>query len=122
MLAKSYKDLLVWQKGIELTMTVYSASKYFPSEEKYGLTSQINRASVSVPANIAEGFGRWGPSEFARFLRISLGSVFEVQTHIEIAYRLDYVTEDVYSTICKEALCLEKMLNSLIKKVMSKHS
>ncbi len=120
MLAKSFRDLHVWQKGIELTVISYEIANNFTQDEKYGLSSQLKRAAVSIPANIAEGFGRWGAGEFAHFLRISLGSLFEIQTHIEIAHKLKYIPDNTYNSLNEELFSLEKMLNSFIKKCMDK--
>ncbi|GIW67473.1 MAG: hypothetical protein KatS3mg096_341 [Candidatus Parcubacteria bacterium] len=84
----SYKDLLVWQKAIELVMEIYELTKYFPKEETYGLVSQIKRAAVSIPANIAEGRSRRTRKDFIQFLRIAYASGAELETHLEIAKRL----------------------------------
>jgi len=77
---KNYKELTVWKRGIELVKAVYIISKQFPSEEKFGIISQITRAAVSIPANIAEGNSRNSDKDYGRFLQIALGSAFEVQT------------------------------------------
>ncbi|MEO5776968.1 MAG: four helix bundle protein [Flavobacterium sp.] len=82
---KSYKDLLVWQKGIKVVILVYQLVKSFPKEEMYALTSQLKRASVSIPSNIAEGFGRNTDKSFSHFLDISRGSLYEVETQLLIA-------------------------------------
>jgi len=87
----SHKDLKVWQEAMDLVTSVYSISKNFP---KYELTSQMRRAAVSVPSNIAEGAGRKGGKEFSRFLFIALGSLSELETQLEIAFRLNYI-EDI---------------------------
>jgi four helix bundle protein len=81
---ESYQDLVVWQKSIDLVAEVYRIASKLPSNEQYGLTSQLRRAAVSVPANIAEGFGRWHSAEFVRFLLIANGSLKEVETHLFI--------------------------------------
>jgi four helix bundle protein len=85
---ESYQDLLVWQKSIDLVAEVYRIAGKLPLNEQYGLTSQLRRAAVSVPANIAEGFGRWHANEFVRFLLIANGSVKEVETHMFIGSKL----------------------------------
>src|SRR5580658_1736641 len=90
-MARSYRDLVVWQKGIRLTVLVYELSKAFPREEVYGLTSQIRRAAVSVPSNIAEGAGRLKTTEYRHFLGIARASNFELQTHLIIAKELGFV-------------------------------
>jgi four helix bundle protein len=88
---KSHKDLKVWKESMELVILIYAATKEFPKDELYGLTSQIKRASISIPSNIAEGAGRKGAKEFIRFLYIALGSLSELETQIEIALNLNYV-------------------------------
>jgi len=90
---KSHKDLLVWQKSVDFVAAVYAATKSWPSEELYGLTSQVRRAAVSVPCNIAEGAGRGGRKEYTRFLGIALGSLAEVETQLVIAARLGYMRD-----------------------------
>jgi four helix bundle protein len=87
----SVQRLRVWQKAVELVLECYRLSNVLPSEEKFGLVSQIRRAASSVPANIAEGFGRWNARDFARFLAISSGSLREVETHLIVASRLGYL-------------------------------
>ena len=92
----NYRELIAWQKAMDLVVDVYKLTKWFPPEEQFALTNQLRRAAVSVPSNIAEGQGRGVGSEFARFLRISLGSLQEAQTQMLIAERLLYVRhEDV---------------------------
>ena len=90
---KSHKDLLVWQKSMDMVTRIYSETKSWPKEELYGLISQIRRAAVSIPSNIAEGAGRSGRKEFSRFLPIAMGSLAEVETQIEIAERLGFMTD-----------------------------
>jgi four helix bundle protein len=90
---KSHKDLLVWQKSVDMVTRIYTETKRWPKEELYGLTSQIRRAAVSIPSNIAEGAGRSGQKEFSRFLSIALGSLAEVETQIVIAARLGFLQE-----------------------------
>jgi four helix bundle protein len=90
---KSHKDLTVWQKSVEMVTTVYSETKKWPKEELYGLISQVRRASVSIPSNIAEGAGRGSQKEFTRFLSISLGSLAELETQIVIAQKLGYIDD-----------------------------
>jgi four helix bundle protein len=87
-MAKSFRDLLAWQRSIQLTVAVYKLTKGFPKEETFGLTSQIKRSAVSVPSNIAEGHGPLSTGEYRQFLGIARGSNFEVQTHLEIARAL----------------------------------
>ncbi len=93
MAVKNYQELIVWQKGMDLVEAVYKASQTFPQEETYGLTSQIRRAVVSVPSNIAEGQGHKSTKEFMHFLSIALGSLREVETQILITERLTYLNK-----------------------------
>ncbi len=108
----SYRDLIVWQKAMALAKQVYLITKTFPKDEIYGLTSQIRRCSVSVPSNIAEGRGRGSDKEFIRFLNIALGSVYELQTQLELALSFNYVSN--YDEINELSIEVEKMLNALI--------
>jgi len=94
MTSKNYKDLIAWKKAMELVEMVYSATKEFPREEVYGLTSQLRRAAVSVPSNIAEGQGRKSNKEFIHFLSMAYGSLREMETQIIIAERLGYMSEE----------------------------
>ncbi len=108
----SYRDLIVWQKAMALAKQVYLITKTFPKDEIYGLTSQIRRCSVSVPSNIAEGRGRGSDKEFIRFLNIALGSVYELQTQLELALSFNYISN--YDEINELSIEVEKMINSLI--------
>ena len=87
---KSFRDIIAWQKGMDVVVLVYNVTACFPDTERFGLVSQMRRAAVSIPSNIAEGFGRYNRPDFLRFLRTSRGSLFELQTQIEIAYRLQF--------------------------------
>jgi len=111
-MSSSYRNLVVWQKSMELTKQIYLITKHFPKEETYGLTSQIRRCAVSIPSNIAEGKGRGGDKEFVRFLQISLGSLYELQTQLELAFSFNYI--DTIENILDLSLEIEKMLNKLI--------
>ena len=90
---QAVKDLKIWQRSIDLVELCYHLSASLPADERFGLTSQIRRACTSVPANIAEGFGRWNAREFARFLAIASGSLRELETHLVISCRLGYTSE-----------------------------
>ncbi|OFX59272.1 MAG: four helix bundle protein [Bacteroidetes bacterium GWB2_41_8] len=114
---KTYRELVVWQKGIELVLLVYNMTKRFPKEELYALADQMKRSSVSVSSNIAEGFGRHSDNDFIRFLNISRGSLFELQTQLEISFRLDFVKSEDYETTMQLATEIDKMLNALISKI-----
>ena len=89
--AKSYRDLVAWKKAFDLALAVYAETKYFPIEEKYGITAQIRKACVSIPSNIAEGEGRKSANEFRRYLFIALGSLKETETQILISNALGYL-------------------------------
>jgi len=88
---RTYRDLVAWQLGMDLVQTVYGLTNSFPKVEQFGLTSQMRRASVSIPANIAEGYGRGRKAEFRRFLEIARGSLFELQTHAELVRRFGWI-------------------------------
>lgn len=90
---RSYEDLRVWQAGIGFAEQIYQATKSFPESELYGLTSQLRRAAVSVPSNIAEGYGRGSRGDYLRFLRMARGSLFEIQTQLIIAQRVGFLSE-----------------------------
>jgi four helix bundle protein len=120
MKTKSYKDLKVWQKSIELTVLVYDLTKTFPKEEMYGLTSQIRRAAVSVPSNIAEGCERFSMRDYIRFLRTSKGSLAELETQLYIAVRLNYLTTESYFRFNQQASEIGRMLNGLISSLEDK--
>ena len=117
---KSYRDLRVWQSGIELVMMVYETSEQFPAREIYGLTSQIRRAAVSIPSNIAEGHTRESTKEYLHHLSIAQASLAEVETQIEIAFRLKYCTDDELDKILTHATSLAKQLYSLRNALQSK--
>jgi len=114
---KSYKNLIVWQKSFELSLLIYKITKSFPRDELYALTSQIRRAVISIPSNIAEGYCRQRRLEYIQFLQIAFASGAEVETQLLIAKELKYVTTDDYEKanfLLEEVL---KMLNSLISKI-----
>ncbi|MBT0606946.1 four helix bundle protein [Aequorivita echinoideorum] len=110
---KSYKELIVWQKAIKLVKEIYLLTNSFPEDEKYGLVSQMRRSVVSVPSNIAEGWGRMSKKSYILFLRTARGSLFELETQIIISAELNFFT----NTKNIESLIIEisKMLNALIK-------
>lgn len=108
---------MVWRKSHELTLSVYKATKLFPKEELYGLTSQIRRASSSIPANIAEGCGRQGNAEFARFLQIAFGSANELEYHLVLSHDLKILDSEQHQQIENQLLEVKRMLASLLTKV-----
>ncbi len=122
MRVKSYKDLLVWQKSLDLVEMIYQVSKAFPKEELYGLTNQLRRAAVSIPSNIAEGHARSSTAEFLRFLSIARGSLAEVETQLLIAHRLSYLPADQLSSILNVQAEINKMVNGLMGKLAPKSS
>jgi four helix bundle protein len=114
---QDFKDLKVWQKSHSLALGVYRASAGFPREELYGLTSQMRRAAVSVPANIAEGCGRGGGADFARHLQIALGSASELEYLLIIARDLELLAADNARSLDGDVCEVKRMLTSLIRKV-----
>ncbi|MFV1884676.1 MAG: four helix bundle protein [Balneola sp.] len=114
---KTYRELLIWQKAMELVTEVYFVTNTFPDSERFGLTSQLRRSSVSVPANIAEGFGRNSSGDFKRFLNIAMGSLFELQTEFEIAKNLGFISEELFSTFYESSREVERMMSSFIPKL-----
>lgn len=116
---KTHKDLDIWKRGIQLVEEIYKASAGFPREELYGLTSQIKRAAVSYPSNIAEGAARFSKKEFIQFLYISLGSLSEVETQVIIAERLGYLETN---RLLEEVEVLRRMTLNFIKYHKSKGS
>ena len=114
---RTYKDLIVWQKAVELVVAVYEVTGAFPDSEKFGLVNQLRRAAVSVPSNIAEGYGRGSTNDYLRFLKIAAGSCNEIETQIEIAHRLEYMTIVHYKTLCENIKEINKMLATVIRKI-----
>lgn len=112
-----FRKILVWQKSISLVTKIYKSTCNFPKEEIFGLTSQIKRSSISIPSNIAEGSGRESNKDFLRFLYISLGSLFEMQTQLEIAKNIEYLREEEFTNLYEDSREIERMLVSLIKKI-----
>lgn len=114
---KSYRDLIVWQKAMDLVELVYQATKKFPKEELYGLTNQIRRAAVSVPSNIAEGHARNSTAEYRNFLSMARGSLAEVETQLLIAVRLKYIDSEKLTELLSLQMEINKMTNALISKL-----
>jgi four helix bundle protein len=111
--ARSHRELIVWQRALELIEEVYRVSEQLPPKETYGIMTQTRRAAVSVAANIAEGHARRAPKEYARFLSIAIGSLREVQTYVEICERLKYLSRDQLATAADLAEQVAKMLTRL---------
>jgi len=112
---KNYRELIIWRKGIEIVKAIYMLSLQLPKDERYSLVSQITRAAVSIPANIAEGSSRSSDKDYARFIQISLGSAFEVQTYLTIVEELKWVESNMINEV--NSLIEEeiKMMHSFIK-------
>ena len=120
MKSSDYRDLLVWQKAMDLTIEVYSIVKLLPKEETYALSDQMRRAAVSIPSNIAEGQGRESCKEFVRFLSMARGSLRELSTQLKICERLHYIDESNTSTSCELITEVDKMITSLATKLKQK--
>ena len=117
---QSYKDLLIWQKGIALVKSIYLLCEQLPKEEVYGLQSQMKRAAISVPSNIAEGYGRNYTQSYIQFLRIARGSLLELETQLIISKELKLIGNKLYQKV--QGLITEenKMLNAFIKSISNK--
>jgi four helix bundle protein len=110
----SYRDLVAWQKSVELVTDIYAATSKFPSEEAFGLTSQLRRCAVSVPSNIAEGQGRATKGEFIQFLAPVRGSLFELETQVHIAGKLGYLSEECRGRLGMQVEEVARILNGLL--------
>ena len=118
---KNYKELKVWQKAYQLCGEIYKSTRSFPKEERYGLTSQIRRSAVSVPSNIAEGYGRKTTQEYIQALYIAYGSNCELETQILLAGDLRYLKADNFEKLKNDIGEVERMLKGLIKSLENKH-
>jgi four helix bundle protein len=117
---KSYRDLIVWQKSMELVTLTYKLVENFPEKEKFSLVSQLKRSAISIPSNIAEGYGRNYSKDYSRFLQIARGSLFELHTQLDISTRVGITESDDFDDIVSLSIEIEKMLNSLISKINAK--
>jgi four helix bundle protein len=122
MAVRSFEDLIVWQKSMDLVTEVYSVTAGFPSDERFGLTQQLRRAAVSIPSNMAEGQGRSTTTDFIRFLTISRGSLNEVRTQLIIANHLNYLTNDKLQSLRNACDEIARLLNALINSLTSKQN
>jgi four helix bundle protein len=116
--ARTYKELLIWQRGMQIVEAVYSMTSDFPKSEVYGLTSQIRRSAVSVPSNVAEGYGRKSNGSFVQFLRISMGSLYELETQLLLSERIGYISDK--ELLGKLLVMIDdesKMINTFIKNI-----
>jgi four helix bundle protein len=120
MYIKSYKELIVWQKSMELVKEVYKLTKRFPSSELYGITSQIRRCAVSIPSNIAEGYGRKSTKSYAQFYSIAYGSALELETQLIISKELRLAPVEKFKEVDGLLTEVSKMLNSMISKMRIK--
>jgi four helix bundle protein len=114
---QTYRDLIAWQKAMELVTRIYEVTRTIPREELYGLTSQLRRAAVSIPSNIAEGQARYSHAEFHHFLRNAKGSLAEVETQIQIACNLKYLSEERKRELLEATAELGRILNALLDSV-----
>jgi len=114
---KTYKDLKIWQKAIKLTIQIYKTIKKFPESEIYNLNIQIKKAVISIPSNIAEGYGRNSSKDYLRFLKIAMGSLFELQTQILISKELEYIDPNEYCELEGNMKEIERMTSSMIRKI-----
>lgn len=114
---KTFRDLSIWQKAMNLVTNTYQITEKFPKEELFGLTSQIRRSAISLPSNIAEGYGRDSNKELLRFINIAIGSLFEFQTQIEIAKNINYLNENEFKNLYEETRELEAMIISFSKRL-----
>lgn len=117
---RSYRDLLVWQKALDLTVLIYRLSEKFPKSEIYGLTSQVRRPSVSVPSNIAEGYGRGSRKEYLQFLSVAQGSLKELETQVILAERLHYVNDEEANGLLSVSETVGKMLGGLMRSLRTR--
>jgi len=116
----NYKELEVWKRSVALTTELYKLTSRFPDTERYGLTSQIRRAVTSIPANIAEGWGRGSTGEYVQFLTVARGSLMEVETHLIVACNLHFLGDAALAPFSKEIEEIGKMLNALIGALKSR--
>lgn len=114
---KSHRDLIIWQKAVQLVVVLYDLTKGFPREEMYGLVSQIRRAATSIPANIAEGQGRRLKGEYQHFLGNARGSLWELDTHLEVPFQLGFISETQYQDLRTKMDEVGRMLNGLMRSI-----
>jgi len=116
---KDFKELKVWSKAHELTIVIYGATRTFPRDEAYGLTSQMRRSAASIAANIAEGCGRRSDGEFVRFLQIARGSASETEYHLLLARDLHFLSESDYRNTEKRVVEVQRMLTALVQRIQA---
>ncbi|MBP6343832.1 MAG: four helix bundle protein [Candidatus Omnitrophica bacterium] len=114
---KNFRDLNIWILGKQIILHVYDVTKNFPPAERFGLASQMQRAAVSIPSNIAEGFNRFQNNEYRRFLYIALGSCAELETQVEISFDLKYISEEIRNCLIEKIDHESRMITTLIKRL-----
>jgi len=116
---KDFRDLKVWQRAHQITLTIYRCTRDFPREETYGVVSQLRRCSSSIGANIAEGCGRSGNAEFGRFLTMAMASASELEYFLLLARNLHYLSREKHETVAQDVVEMRRMLNRLLSKVQA---
>jgi four helix bundle protein len=116
---KDFRDLKVWERAHQITLSVYRSTRNFPKQETYGMVSQLRRCSSSVAANIAEGCGRAGNADFGRFLTMAMGSASELEYFLLLARDLEYMSREHYDALLKSVTEMRRMLNRLLSKVQA---
>jgi four helix bundle protein len=116
---KSYKDLIVWQKSMVMAKEAYEATRHFSKDEIYGLTSQMRRSAVSIPSNIAEGWGRQSKGDYIHFLKVAQGSAAEFETQLILSSEIGYMAKETLDPLLNKLGEIQKMLNSLIRSLSS---
>lgn len=116
---RNFRELKVWWKGYRLTLEIYKATAGFPRQETYGLTAQLRRSCASIPANIAEGCGRSGDAELARFMQIAMGSVSKLEYHLLLARDLGFLDARGYKNLSENTIEVKRMLSTFINKLRS---
>jgi four helix bundle protein len=114
---RSYHDLIAWQKAVALSLEIYRLTATFPADERFGLISQLRRASVGVPSNIAEGYGRGTTADYVRFCRMARGSLYELETQILIACQLGYVSDEARESVTDQVSECSRVLGGLIRSI-----
>lgn len=114
---QDFRELKVWQRAHQFTLTIYKITQFFPKEELYGLTSQIRRACASIPANIAEGCGKHSAVDFAHYAQISMGSATELEYHLILAHDLHYIDDMQYTSLSSELVEIRRMLYTFLKRL-----
>lgn len=114
---KTYKDLIVWQKFMVFVTDIYKLTRSFPKDEQFGIVSQMRRCSIWIPSNIAEGYGRNSTGDYMRFLQIAMGSIFEIQTQIQISLNLGFINSEEYCKTYESCREIERMSSALLNKL-----